>query len=65
MILDSEDQRKIILNALMNVPIQGDYQGIVSMMPAFTGVVEAVKQAEVKPQTKSNLTFLPEQRSGL
>ena len=48
MILDSEAQRQLILNALMSQPIQGDYQGIVQMLPQFTAVVEAVKAASVE-----------------
>ncbi|MGA2160049.1 MAG: hypothetical protein ABSG90_12665 [Dehalococcoidia bacterium] len=48
MVLDSEDQRGLILNALMSQPIQGDYQGIVEMLPKFTAVVEAVKTATIE-----------------
>ena len=46
--LDSDAQRTILLNALMSQPIQGDYQGIVQMLPQFTAVVEAVKAASVE-----------------
>ena len=47
MILDSEDQREIILNALMTMPIQGDYQGIAENLPKVAAVVEAVQTAKV------------------
>ena len=46
--LDSDAQRTVLLNALMSQPIQGDYQGIVQMLPQFTAVVEAVKAASVE-----------------
>jgi hypothetical protein len=48
MILDSEQQRGILLEALMNVPIQGTYQGIVETMPKFIALVEAVKTAVIE-----------------
>lgn len=48
MILDSEAQRTVLLNALMSQPIQGDYQGIAQMLPQFTAVVEAVTAASVE-----------------
>ena len=53
MILDNEEQRGIILNALVNVPIQGDFQGISAMLPKFAATIEAVKEAEIKqPEEK-------------
>jgi hypothetical protein len=45
MILDSEEQREIILQAMMEFPIQGDYAGITQQLPRYTAVVEAVKTA--------------------
>ena len=49
MILDSEEQRTVLLHALMSQPIQGDYQGIAQMLPKFTAVVDSVTAAGVKP----------------
>jgi hypothetical protein len=52
MILDSEEQRGIILNALMSQPIQGDLQGIIETLPKFTAVVDAVKNATIEEAKK-------------
>ena len=48
MILDNETQKQLILNALLNVPIQGDFEGICKMMPQFSQVIEAVKTATIQ-----------------
>jgi hypothetical protein len=48
MILDSEEQRQVILQALITQPIHGDYQGIVEALPKYTTVVESVKAATVE-----------------
>lgn len=52
MILDNEEQRGIILNALMAQPIQGDFQGIVESLPRFIAVVDAVKAATIEDRDK-------------
>ena len=43
MTLDNEGQREIILQALMNVPIQATYPGLVEVFPRMQSTVEAVK----------------------
>lgn len=48
MVLDNEEQRGMILEALRNVNIQGDYEGISRMLPKFTALIDAVKNAEIK-----------------
>lgn len=48
MIVDSEEQRRIILNALLSAPIQGDYVGISQEMPKITAIIEAVRSAKVE-----------------
>ena len=47
MVLDSEEQRQILLTALLNVRIEGDYAGISQALPKFSATIEAVKQAGV------------------
>lgn len=53
MTLDNEDQRAIILNALLNVPIQTVYQGLVEVFPRMQSTVEAVKAAMVEEIQKT------------
>jgi len=48
MILDSEEQRKFILQALTTVPIQADYPGLCEMFPKLQATVEAVKTAKIE-----------------
>jgi hypothetical protein len=47
MVLDNEEQRQIILHALVSQPMQGDYEGIVQYLAKYTHVVEAVKAATI------------------
>ena len=54
MILDNEEQRNLILNALVNVPIQGDYAGITNILPQFAQVIEAVKNALIGEYRETN-----------
>ena len=53
MILDNEEQREFIIKALLSLPIQGDYEGIMQMLPKFTAVIEAVKSATVQEEGKN------------
>jgi len=48
MILDSEEQRTMILQALTSVPIQADYLGLCKLFPKFQATVEAVKAAKIE-----------------
>jgi hypothetical protein len=50
--LDNEGQREIILQALMNVPIQAVYPGLVEVFPKMQSTVEAVKAATIVEPTK-------------
>jgi hypothetical protein len=52
-IFDNEQQREIILNALMTMPIQGDYQGIAENLPKVAAVVEAVQKADIAEDKQS------------
>jgi hypothetical protein len=47
MILDSEDQRSLILKALTTVTIQADYPGLCEIFPKMQATVEAVKSATI------------------
>lgn len=51
--LDSEDQRKLLLEIINNVPMQGDYVGIKKAMVAFDELVEAVKTASIHAKPDS------------
>ena len=48
MTLDNEDQRIMLLNALMSVPIQADYAGMCELFPKMQATVEAVKVATIE-----------------
>jgi hypothetical protein len=48
MILDSEEQRQMLLEIINTVPIQGDYAGIKQTLPKMDALVEAIQMAEVK-----------------
>jgi hypothetical protein len=48
MILDSEEQRAMILQALTTVPIQADYAGLCAVFPKMQATVEAVKAAKIE-----------------
>ena len=48
MIFDNEDQRAIILQALLKVPIQADFEGLSDYFPKMQALVEAVKGAKVE-----------------
>jgi hypothetical protein len=50
MTLDSEEQRTVILQAILSTKIEGDLQGILEAMPKLTEVLDAVKAATVAAQ---------------
>ena len=53
MILDNEDQRKLILDALLNVTLQANYSILCETFPKMQATVEAVKAATVAaPETE-------------
>jgi hypothetical protein len=47
MILDSNEQKDIILQAINSMPIQGDFMGIREQMPKFEAVYDAVLTAKI------------------
>lgn len=48
MILDNEEQRQMLTDIINAVPIQGDYKGIVQMIPKIAALLEAVQTAKVE-----------------
>ena len=54
MTLDSEEQRTMILNALLTVPIQADYAGMCESLPKMHATIEAVKAATIEVQEDGN-----------
>ena len=48
MTLDNEDQRMILMQALMNVTVQTDYKGLCELFPKMQATVEAVKSATIE-----------------
>jgi hypothetical protein len=46
--LDSEVQRRVILDALLHVQIQGDFEGISQMIAPFAQVIQDVRAAEIE-----------------
>lgn len=55
MILDSEEQRRELLEIINSVPIQGDYKGLKQALVKIDSLVEAIATAEVndgKPKPK-------------
>jgi hypothetical protein len=53
MIFDNEEQRGMVLSALMSQPIQGDLAGIVAALPKYLAVVDAVKNATIAEKEKA------------
>ena len=46
--LDSEEQRKLLLEIIDSVPMQGDYAGLKKAMVAVDGLISAVQTAEIE-----------------
>lgn len=50
MVLDNEDQRAVLLEALTKVQITGTYETIAQMWPLIEATVAAVKNATIKEE---------------
>lgn len=59
MILDSEEQRKLLLEIINNVPMQGDYAGIKKLLVTFDELAIAVRTASIQEKPEERQPFSP------